>query len=146
MLVAGAALDLLFLGQQALEVVARGRGAGEGGGRRLGTAVTETPTVGGGHGAVPVGRVRGGEHAAGLTLFGAATSTTGGHETTGAGLARGLTGRHGRFARDLVLRGQLVGKDVALVDPHLDPDAAEGRLGLAEPVVDVGPQGVERDP
>src|SRR5262249_2998744 len=35
--------------------------------------------------------------------------------------------------------------DLALVDPHLDADPAEGRLGLGEPVVDVGSNRVERD-
>ncbi len=34
--------------------------------------------------------------------------------------------------------------DVALVDPNLDPDPTEGRLGLVEAVVDVGPEGVQR--
>src|SRR5205085_2381766 len=35
-------------------------------------------------------------------------------------------------------------EDVALVDPHLHADATERRAGLAEPVVDVGPQRVQR--
>ena len=34
--------------------------------------------------------------------------------------------------------------DVALVDPHLHADAAEGRLGLVQAVVDVGAQRVQR--
>ena len=42
--------------------------------------------------------------------------------------------------------GRLVGEDVALVDPDLHADAAEGGAGLAEAVVDVGPQGVQRHP
>src|SRR6185312_6897270 len=45
-------------------------------------------------------------------------------------------------------RGALVlealGHDLALVDPHLHADPAEGRLRLGEPVVDVGTQGVQR--
>ena len=36
--------------------------------------------------------------------------------------------------------------DLALVDPDLDADPAEGRLRLREAVVDVGPQRVERHP
>src|SRR5690606_25279907 len=36
--------------------------------------------------------------------------------------------------------------DLALVDPDLHADAAEGGLGLVEAVVDVGAQGVQRDP
>ena len=40
----------------------------------------------------------------------------------------------------------LVGHDVALVDPDLDADAAAGGLGLAEAVVDVGAQRVQRHP
>src|SRR4029077_9551733 len=36
--------------------------------------------------------------------------------------------------------------DVALVDPHLHADPAEGGLGLVQAVVDVGAQGVQRDP
>src|SRR5699024_7338973 len=36
--------------------------------------------------------------------------------------------------------------DVALVDPHLHADAAEGRLGLEEAVVDVRAQRVQRHP
>src|SRR3712207_9281027 len=33
--------------------------------------------------------------------------------------------------------------DVALVDPHLDADATEGRPGLVDAVVDVRPEGVQ---
>ena len=40
----------------------------------------------------------------------------------------------------------LVGEDVALVDPDLHADAAVGGLGLAEAVVDVGAQRVQRHP
>src|SRR5207245_2907316 len=38
------------------------------------------------------------------------------------------------------LGGQLLGRHVALVDPDLHADAAEGGLGLVEAVVDVGAQ------
>src|SRR5665811_2132986 len=37
-------------------------------------------------------------------------------------------------------------RDISLVDPHLHADAAEGGLGLTEAVVDVGPQGMQRNP
>ena len=40
----------------------------------------------------------------------------------------------------------LVRQDVALVDPHLHADAAGGGAGLAEAVVDVGAEGVQRHP
>ena len=40
----------------------------------------------------------------------------------------------------------LVREDVALVDPDLHADAAVGGLGLAEAVVDVGAQRVQRHP
>src|SRR5690606_34288079 len=36
------------------------------------------------------------------------------------------------------------GRGVALVDPHLDADAAERGAGLEEAVVDVGAEGVQR--
>src|SRR5204862_1416845 len=42
--------------------------------------------------------------------------------------------------------GAGAGGHLALVDPHLDADAAERGAGLVEAVVDVGPQGDERDP
>src|SRR5947207_3394327 len=35
-------------------------------------------------------------------------------------------------------------RDLTLVDPDLDADATEGRLGLVEAVVDVGAQRVQR--
>src|SRR3546814_18539408 len=52
----------------------------------------------------------------------------------------------GGLAADLVLGLGLVREDVALVEPHLHADAAGGRTGLAEAVVDVGPQRVQRYP
>src|SRR5690606_27218215 len=48
--------------------------------------------------------------------------------------------RPGTF-RDSLVAG---GHDLALVDPDLDADAAEGRLRLGEAVVDVGAARVER--
>src|SRR5207302_7861819 len=62
----------------------------------------------------------------------------------GTPLARGLAHGHGSLAADLLLEGGPVGEDVALVDPDLDADAAEGGLGLPEAVVDIGSQGVQR--
>src|SRR5204863_5153934 len=50
------------------------------------------------------------------------------------------------FLGGLVAARDLVRKDVALVDPHIHPDASEGGAGLAEAVVDVGPKGVEGYP
>ena len=41
--------------------------------------------------------------------------------------------------------GVALGHDLALVDPALDADAAEGRAGLVEAVVDVRAQRVQRD-
>src|SRR5690606_22942577 len=62
--------------------------------------------------------------------------------TTRLGGARGLAHGHGGLAGDLVLALGAVGQHVALVEPHLHADAARGRAGLAEAVVDVGPEGV----
>src|SRR5206468_667296 len=81
----------------------------------------------------------------GLTLRTPTTAASGDHPPR-TGLPRGLAHGHRRFARDLVFGRGLVRKDVALVDPHLHADAAEGGAGLAEPVVDVGPQRVKGDP
>src|SRR5207342_702859 len=39
---------------------------------------------------------------------------------------------------------EALGHDLALVDPHLDADPPERRLGLGEAVVDIGAQRVER--
>src|SRR6476660_9678744 len=50
-----------------------------------------------------------------------------------------------RARRSSLLLGQLTSGDVALVDPHLDADAAEGGAGLVEAVVDLRTQGVQRD-
>src|SRR5690606_30395823 len=45
-----------------------------------------------------------------------------------------------------LLAGELLGRQVTLVDPHLDADPAERGAGLVEPVVDVGTQRVQRHP
>src|SRR5205807_6406344 len=83
---------------------------------------------------------------AGLALVGLAAAAAGGDDPPGPGLARRLPDRHPRLLGDLVVAGDLVGEDVALVDPHLHADAPEGRARLAEAVVDVGPQRVQRHP
>src|SRR5580700_8354183 len=80
----------------------------------------------------------------GREVLGAAAATPGRDQPARAALARRLADRHGGLAGDLVLDGDLVGVDVALVDPHLDADPARRGPGLAEAVVDVGPQGVQR--
>src|SRR5262249_22680383 len=64
----------------------------------------------------------------------------------GLALAAGLADRHRGLAADLVLGRGLVREDVALVDPNLHADAAEGGAGLTEAVIDVGPKGVQRHP
>src|SRR5664280_1472591 len=140
MVLARLALDLLVLGEDALELVRDGRRGGD-------------------VGRVVIGEIRGdlglggvgidGDHTARFTLAGQAATAAGGDQSTGRGLAtltRGLTDGHGRLAGDLLLGGDLVGEDVALVDPDLHPDAPVGGLRLAEAVVDVGPQRVQRYP
>src|SRR5690606_36628466 len=66
--------------------------------------------------------------------------------TASAAVAATLTAAAG----GALLRGLLLPlgaglRGLALVDPHLDADAAERRPGLVEAVVDVGPQRVQRD-
>src|SRR5690606_36916499 len=68
--------------------------------------------------------------AAGTTAGAVAAAATAA-ATGGAGTGRSLCLALGTGAGDL-----------ALVDPHLDADAAEGGAGLVEAVVDVGAQGV----
>src|SRR3954471_4890072 len=119
-----AALDLLFLGEETLEL-----GVGllhEG--RRF--AELPVPARGLVHGSRLVGRT-------------AATAAGTDHATPGA---RGFADGHRGLLGDLVLGRGLVGEDLALVDPDLHADAPErgARLGLA--VVDVGPQRVQRHP
>src|SRR5207245_613313 len=83
---------------------------------------------------------------AGFALLRPAPPAARGDDSSGLpALARGLAHGHGRLAADLVLPGDSVGEDVALVDPDLHADTAEGGLGLAEAVVDVGPEGVQGD-
>src|SRR5699024_10234740 len=69
-----------------------------------------------------------------VALVATAAGTLGaGAASAGAGtLRRGLLGR------------ELPGGHVALVDPHLHADAAEGGAGLVEAVIDVRPQSVQR--
>src|SRR5205814_5181593 len=56
---------------------------------------------------------------------------------------RGLGLRHRLLSRRRQApRGR---RDEVLVDPDLDPDGAEGRLGGGAAVVDVGAEGVQRD-
>src|SRR5439155_14757916 len=131
----GATLDLFFLGQQALELGVGLLDQGD-----LSPAlVTLRPLGNGRHHAFGTRLTR-------LALLGLATAAAGGDDTPGPGLAGGLPDRHPRFLGDLVVARDLVGKDVALVDPHLHADPPEGGAGFAEAVVDVGPKGVERDP
>src|SRR5262249_43146488 len=107
-----AALDLFFFRQQALE---------------LGIGLTEQRLRGRG---VVVAAVLGGR---GLGRSGRAVAVLGLPAATATGaddpalprLTRGLADRHRGFARDLVFGCTLVGKDLALVDPHLHADAAE---------------------
>src|SRR5690606_11800970 len=108
-------LDLLLLGEEALEV---------------GVGLLDE---GGGLVELGLGRRR---------VLGAAAGGGGRHDLAGATVAGGVADGHGRFLGDLVLGGGLVGQDVALVDPDLHTDAAVGGLGLAEAVVDVGAQRV----
>src|SRR5205807_3594927 len=157
---AGAALDLLFLGQQALELGVgllderRGLLALDGLGSldRLGSLDCHGSL--GGLGALDCHRSLGGLGAlgggrglgtgfAGLALVGLAAAATRGDDPPGPGLARRLADRHPRLLGDLVVAGDLVGEDVALVDPHLHADAPERRARLAEAVVDVGPERVQ---
>src|SRR5699024_5386249 len=80
-------------------------------------------------------RLTGGRPAGGsVALVATAAGTLGaGAASAGAGtLRRGLLGR------------ELPGGHVALVDPHLHADAAEGGAGLVEAVIDDRPQGVQR--
>src|SRR5262245_53516720 len=80
----------------------------------------------------------------------AAAPGGGGHDPLAAGRlaagTRGLAHGHGGLAGDLLFALGLVGQHVALVEPHLHADATGGGAGLAEAVVDVGPQRVAGDP
>src|SRR5919202_1362921 len=73
-------------------------------------------------------------------------TTTGGRETAGAATgAAGTALAARRTRRGVLLAGELALGDVALVDPHLDADAAERRAGLVQAVVDVRAQRVQGD-
>src|SRR4051794_1319349 len=136
---AGAALDLLLLGEHAL-ALGVGLGDERGGGDR---ALFADRLFG--HGFVRCGHNDSG--ATRLLLAREAAAATRGDDAAGpSGATRGLTDGHGGLAGDLVLGGGLVGQDVALVDPRLHADAAEGRAGFPEAVVDVGAEGVQGNP
>src|SRR5262249_12068709 len=61
-------------------------------------------------------------------------------------LAHGaFAGRPGLARQALVLRHRVVLEHLALEDPHLHADHAVGGAGFGEAVVDVGPQGVQRN-
>src|SRR5205807_8621193 len=64
--------------------------------------------------------------------------------TTRAGARRTLAARTIGTRRNRRGRFTLATDDVALVNPDLDADPAEGRLGLVQAVVDVGAQRVQR--
>ena len=82
-----------------------------------------------------------------LALGAAASGRRAGHDPAGGTRAAGgLADGHGGLTADLVLAAALVREDVALVEPHLHADAAGGGAGLAEAVVDVGAQRVQRHP
>ena len=117
-----AALDLFFLGEEALEL-----GVGFVHDRRHDLV-----------GLAAVGRDRLGRRTP--------ATAAGAHDAPAGALARGLADRHGGFLRDLVGGGRLVGQDLALVDPDLHADAAERGARFGEAVVDVGAQRVQRHP
>src|SRR5205085_5466732 len=77
----------------------------------------------------------------------ATTAVTPAATTTAIATATRAAAAGRRLLRSLDL-GQVLlearGHDLALVDPHLHADAAEGRAGLEEAVVDVGAEGVQR--
>ena len=80
-------------------------------------------------------------------LFAGLARSLGGHHATGTRSSRsagGLADSHCRFLGDLVLAQRLVREDISLVDPHLDTDAAAGGAGLAEAVVNIGAQRMQR--
>src|SRR3954470_13688341 len=119
---AGAALDLLLLREEPLEL-------GVGLLHQRGGLLRHL--LGG---TLDLRRLRGG----------AGTTATGADDAALRALARGLADGQGRFLPDLVLGRRLVGKDLALVDPLLHADATEGGARLRLAVVDVGAQRVQR--
>src|SRR4029450_11810980 len=74
-------------------------------------------------------------------LVGTAATTTRAHHAP-LRRTRRLADGHRGLARDLVLGGRLVGEDLTLVDPLLHADACERGAGLGLAVVDIGPQRV----
>src|SRR5947207_2573572 len=132
-MLAGAALDLLLLGEETLEL-----GVDLGDDRRSLAALVL------GHRRRGHRRLRTG--LAGLALLRPAPAAAGRDDAARPSLARRLAYGHGGLARDLVLGGGAIREDVALVDPDLHADAAKGRLRLTEAVVDVGAQRVEWHP
>src|ERR1019366_7656663 len=102
------ALDLLVLGQDALELVGDGGRGGD-----VGRGVVDQSLGDLGLGGLGVK----GDHAARSALLGPTTTATGGDQAAGrwlAGLAGGLADRQGRLTGDLLLGGDLVREDVAL--------------------------------
>src|SRR5207302_321461 len=81
-----------------------------------------------------------------LPLLGPPASAACGYDPAGSALARGPARGHVRLAAGLLVGRDRVGEDVALVDPDLDADAAEGGASLAEAGVGLGSQGVKGHP
>ena len=136
----GAALDLLFDAQLRLDLGGRGEQVGD---RHVGDGAVDQRV-----GVLDEGLFFEGDLGRRLDVD-AAPSATGAHDALRAPTRRradrhGVAGGHGRLAHDLLVVGQLVGQDVALVDPDLDADAAGRGAGLAEAVVDVRAQRVQR--
>src|SRR5712692_8708660 len=125
----GAALDLLLLGEKALELWVDRHD------RAFLAGLVSCDRFG------DLGR---GRRRSGLALVSPTATAAGGNDPPRPGLAGGFPDRHRRLAADLFLSGCLVGQDVTLVDPDFDADSSEGGPGLPESVVDVGPQGVQR--
>src|SRR5699024_3602203 len=105
-----------------------------GSGLRLGTA---RGLGRGGGGCGCVGRRCGGRCGSGLLAARLATA---------AGVAATATAAPGPGCGGGLLPGEVTPGLVALVDPHLHADPAEGGTGLEEAVVDVGAQRVQRHP
>src|SRR5581483_10549972 len=87
-------------------------------------------------------RSGGGLDGSGLLVATLATTGTTVRTTAATTATGGSSRRRGALLR--LALGARAG-DVALVDPDLHADAAEGGAGLEEPVVDVGAQRVQRD-
>src|SRR3954469_8951226 len=111
-------------------------GGGEPRGRRRGGGLGGRVRLGGGSVGAAVGARR--AVAARATARALAATLV---ATRGTTTATGDAGAGGSLGLAL---GTGAG-DLALVDPDLHADPAEGRLGLVEAVVDVGAQGVQRD-